>query len=447
MKKIILLLLTFLAFTPNIYASSKKVDPWKYEPQRKAGTDILDIIAERTVEKSLLDQVVDNTTLHDVITETEKRQASVQATSATAKKAMGNTMMKRIFQNTVKGGLWGVLGVSALQSLLEGIDWVMDPQSQSIWRNKKQDPDSTGIDCTYSVEQNGKKYRVYYRDGYTATQYACPKDAADKIMYYYSQDGSMIPFKYKFLQWTIVADGKTAPRFKAEYYFQSDGRAATVSHTISLELVEQYIPPAQREYLTDEQLADYMLGKHADFQKPEYSTKLPAPNTWTSVAEAFKPANDYEYDNNPAVQLAKHAIDNGTAIRDESNTNTNVNQKPDGSGFNLPSFCTWAKYVCDFVDWYKESPEKENEQPDQVIDDKGIFSRKFDTVFTLSKDCPPDIPFNLDAYYFQGSYTISLRWLCIIFTALGYPLIFVSHCTGIWILYEVAVRKELKGGC
>lgn len=442
MKKIILLLLTFLAFTPNIYASTKKVDPWRYEPQRKAGTDILDIIAERTVEKSLLDQVVDNTTLHDVITETEKRQASVQATSATAKKAMGNTMMKRIFQNTAKGGLWGALGVSALQSLLEGIGWVMDPTAQSIWRNKKQDPNSTGVSCSYSVQLNGKTYKVYFIDD-QRKEFACPMDAANSLMKNYTRGGNLIVDKYEFIQWTDPPQGNNPARFNGKV-FKSDGSPAVLSFTLMTQLRLEDVPAPERDYLTDEQLADYMLGKHADFQKPEYSTKLPAPNTWTSVAEAFKPANDYEYDNNPAVQLAKHAIDNGTVIRDETGTNTNVNQKPDGSGFNLPSFCTWAKYVCDFVDWYKEAPDKENEQPDQDIDDKGIFSRKFDTVFSLSKDCPPDIPFNLDAYYFQGSYTISLRWLCIIFSALGYPLIFISHCTGIWILYEAVIRKEIK---
>lgn len=445
MKKIILLLLTFLAFTSNIYASTKKVDPWKYEPQRKAGTDLLDIIAERTVEKSILDQVVDNTNLQDVITETEKRRATVQVSTPTAKKAMGNTMMKRIFQNTAKGGVWGALGVTALQSLLDGIGWVMDPQAQSIWRNKKQDPDSTGVSCTYSVEQDGKKYRVYYSDGNSSIKHPCPMDAANALMKYYAETQTYFyPDRYKFIRWVVVPDGKVSPRFEAQYVFKSDGRVVTVNHTISPILVEEYVPPSAREYLTDEALADYMLGKHADFQNPEYATKLPLPDTWTSVAEAFKPANDYEYDNNPAVQIAKHAIDNGTVIRDETDTNTDVTTKPDGAGFNLPSFCTWAKYVCDFVDWYKEAPEKENEQPDQNIDDKGIFSRKFDTVFSLSKDCPPDIPFNLDAYYFQGSYTISLRWLCIIFTALGYPLQFIAHCTGIWILYEAVIRKEIR---
>ncbi|WP_151793031.1 hypothetical protein [Acinetobacter seifertii] len=431
MKKIILLLLTFLAFTSNIYASTKKVDPWKYEPQRRAGTNILDLVAERTVEKSILDQVIDNTTLQDVITETEKRKASVQATSATAKKAMGNTMMKRIFQNTLKGGVWGALGVSALQSLLEGIDWVMDPKSQSIWRYKNSD----GLSCTGSEE---------YVFRWQENKYSkCPIDAVNATLNAVNGPGKPL---YEFVSWDVpdlIAAAKSGLQIKFTVKSTYAGSTQLYpNQTLQAMKNPDYVP--EKETLTDEQLADYMLGQHPDFNKQKYKPKLPAPQTWTSVAEAFKPANDYEYENSPAVQLAKHAIDNGTTIRDESDTKTDVTTKPDGSGFNLPEFCTWAKYVCDFVDWYKEAPEKENEQPDQDIDDKGIFSRKFDTVFTLSKDCPPDIPFNLDAYYFQGSYTISLRWLCIIFTALGYPLMFVAHCTGIWILYEAVIRKEIR---
>ncbi|GAA5565854.1 hypothetical protein [Acinetobacter seifertii] len=173
------------------------------------------------------------------------------------------------------------------------------------------------------------------------------------------------------------------------------------------------------------------------------------------------PFNDPRYKTPPSAQKP---FSNDRAWQDDGAKGTGTsepvkdpNGNPTGAqsiSFEFPVFCEWAFTVCKWYDdwkktdsWMREAPEQSNENDPPDLDDKGIFSRKFDTVFTLSKDCPPDIPFNLDAYYFQGSYMISLRWLCIIFTALGYPLIFISHCTGIWILYEVAVRKELKGGC
>ncbi len=430
MKKIILLLLTFLAFSSNIYAAEKKVDPWRYEPQRRAGTDILDIIAERTVEKSVLDQVIDNTTLHDVITETEKRSAAVNVSTPAAKKAMGSSMRSRIFKSVGKGGVWGIAGSLAVEGLLEGIGWVIDEGSQVIYRYEDKE-NSGSVGCSGNMIENGKYYAVKWQGlGVPKEPTSCPKEAAEDYLQMRSQKDN---FNYKFLRWGDETN-KGKPGWSKLFYFQAPwGEDYTIVTAIKDEAA--YLPQ-DKITMSDEQLADYMLGQ---------ATDSPQKGVHTGVNEIFKPENDYEYQNSPAVQIAKHAIDNGTVIRDETNTNTNVNPKPDGtSGFQLPSFCSWAKYVCDFVDWYKEAPEKDNEQPDQDIDDKGIFSRKFDTVFTLSKDCPPDIPFNLDAYYFQGSYTISLRWLCIIFTALGYPLMFISHCTGIWILYEAVIRKEIR---
>ena len=160
-------------------------------------------------------------------------------------------------------------------------------------------------------------------------------------------------------------------------------------------------------------------------------------------------------------------------------TNPDTGEQTTNTEFNLPPFCSWAFTVCewyekwqktdvkvnehidrtkehqeeektfwqsvkDWFDWTKESPDDQPDIDQPDIDDQGIFSRTFDTVFSLSKECPPDIPFNLDTEYLKGSYQISLRWLCIIFTSLGYPLLFASNCLGIWILYEAVIRKEIK---
>ncbi|UIJ74338.1 hypothetical protein [Acinetobacter sp. SH20PTE14] len=105
---------------------------------------------------------------------------------------------------------------------------------------------------------------------------------------------------------------------------------------------------------------------------------------------------------------------------------------------------TFWQTVKDWFDWTKEEPddEPETEQPD--VDDQGIFSKTFDTTFTLSKQCPPDIPIVFESTYLSGSFTFSMNWLCIIFSFMAYPLVFLSHCLGIWILYEAVIQKEIK---
>lgn len=114
--------------------------------------------------------------------------------------------------------------------------------------------------------------------------------------------------------------------------------------------------------------------------------------------------------------------------------------------FEFPAFCDWAGIVCEWIDWTKQPPEEEEKEQPEPPSDQGIFDWSFDTDFNLSGQCPPDFSFTWTNKYFAGTHTISLNWLCIIFTFLGYPLVFLSHCIGIWILYEVASRKEIKTG-
>lgn len=103
-----------------------------------------------------------------------------------------------------------------------------------------------------------------------------------------------------------------------------------------------------------------------------------------------------------------------------------------------------SKTLSEIKDFITEKPDFENGTDPQAPDDQGIFGRKFNTAFSLSKSCPPDIPFNYDTEFLKGNFSISLNWLCLIFTFLAYPLQFLSHCIGLWILYEAAIRKEIK---
>ncbi|QNY29082.1 hypothetical protein IC763_09995 [Acinetobacter seifertii] len=296
----------------------------------------------------------------------------------------------------------GALGVTALQSLLEGIDWVMDPKSQSIWRYKSSD----GMSCTGSEE---------YVFRWQENKYSkCPIDAVNATLNAINGPGKPV---YEFVSWDVpdlIAAAKSGLQIKFTVKSTFNGSTHLYpNQTLQAMKNPDYVP--EKETLTDEKLADYMLGQHPDFNTDKYKPKLPAPNTWTSVTEAFKPANDYEYENNPAVQIAKHAIDNGTTIRDESDTKTDVTTKPDGSGFNLPEFCTWAKYVCDFVDWVKKDdlPEKDDSDLDVTEDFK-----EQPVNISWAAQCPQPVYESVTLHGVTGqvkvadySYICSLDWL------------------------------------
>lgn len=162
-------------------------------------------------------------------------------------------------------------------------------------------------------------------------------------------------------------------------------------------------------------------------------------------------------------------IDTGTEIKSDSTTNiestTNVNEttttNQDGSttttGTNvtnnttitnntteIPPFCEYAAIVCDWIDWTKEEAEEEEPEEEEDINDKGIFDRKFDLDFSLGGQCPPNLSWSMNNKYLSKTFEIDLGWACIFFTAIGYALIFLSNCLGIWIMYETVVRKEIK---
>lgn len=201
-------------------------------------------------------------------------------------------------------------------------------------------------------------------------------------------------------------------------------------------------------------------GKAAPIGDPRYSNPLGGNDD----------ANDRQWD---GAEGTEGSTDN------TEKTDPETGEKTQQGTFKLPKFCDWAMTVCewyegwkktdvkvnqhiddikqhqtdaksfwqsvkDWFNWTKEEPEEQPDQEQPQIDDQGIFSRTFDTAFSLSKQCPPDIPINFESTYLTGSYTFSMNWLCIIFSFMAYPLVFLSHCLGIWILYEAVIQKEIK---
>ena len=194
----------------------------------------------------------------------------------------------------------------------------------------------------------------------------------------------------------------------------------------------------------------------------------PAPKghpKYANPSEPDKKTNDRSWEDD----TANDAEGDTTPVVDPETGEPTAGQK---ISITFPVFCTWAHSVCDWYDdwiktdtifkeqvekertfwqkvtdffsWVKEEPEQPEEPVQPEIDDQSIFDREFDTTFTLSNQCPPDIPISFESPYLSGNFTFSMNWLCIIFTFIGYPLVFLSHCIGIWILYEAAIQKQIK---
>lgn len=341
--------------------------------------------------------------------------------------------------------------------ILDAVDWVMDEGGKVT---KKPDPDSA-----YESDQF-----VYYASSSCSSipskMFATEQAANNYICQYADCNyGSRPP------QTASIYDNNNI-RCSAGYLMGKSSKVANPNYNPSA-------PPPPNTVVSEEEkeqvLKDLLNDpKHADLAKQMIGNSYtigsdnaePDPNIVNDIKDAQKGALKSDDPKGDGRTRTDPKIDTGTQgqadTTPKADPNPNPNPNPDpgttptpnpnpnpnnGSTtiFELPPFCDYAAIVCDWIDWTKEKPEEEEPEEEEQINDKGIFDRKFDIKFDFEKNCPPDYVFNFETKYIAGSYRFTFNWLCIFFNGIGYPLVFLSHCLGAWIFYEIAVRRGNQG--
>ncbi|MBP8006513.1 MAG: hypothetical protein KAZ18_06420 [Acinetobacter sp.] len=470
MKKIFTVFLLFVFhLTSFTHASTSPSGDGKWGSKTVTRVGLDDII-EATARK----QVVKNgssVTLEAVVRETVRREA------------VGKVLLSRI--------LGGGIAVGGITALIGAIGWVMEGGQYVKYLDPKDDEDMPDAQFYWITNYSITKSRTHTESASKFVVRTC------ELNNYYS-----CSTPYNFTVSTSDQFGPSTYRFNYDV-FNSSGSKTVRSQIVARHTNLKYDPEAKPKkiVLTDQLVGDIAVGDYTD---PVDSSKDKKDRKWTDVENAYKDdpngignelsdALDGKMDNAPETptkpdtppqtdgegQKYPTDQDKGTDGKTDQEVDP-VTGQPTGQGsFTLPAWCLWAADNCewhkedkahqtqektvweyekkhrtdektfwqkvtDFFDWVKEKPETEEEQEQPEIDDKGIFSKTFDHVFSLSSQCPPDIPWKLESQYLSGNFTFSMKWLCIIFTALGYPIVFASHCIGVWILYEATVRKEMK---
>ena len=296
---------------------------------------------------------------------------------------MGNVGFGRLLK--ISG--WGLLGTAALEGLLQSVDWVIDPQAQSIWRYKKTDSNGSTAVCYYTYIQNGTNYQVIYLDGYGG-EYTCPLDAAKSaIRQYATEQTSLKDDSGKFLRWTTdIASNPRIARYEASFVKELDSTTVVLPRNLSVTLKQQ--PDArQKEYLTPDQLADYANHTHSDYANPELAPKLEPHYTPSIQTDLWKPANPWEYDNSPTVDQVKKELEQASPEPKDDKIKENEPDPETGAkSFSLPPFCSWATAVCEFIDSFKKEPELKDQQLEIEQQNPINFERK--NYVQFGKSCP-----------------------------------------------------------
>lgn len=387
------LLLFFLILSSNIYAGA--LDLWKYQPELKnmnidltgRKVDALGNAANDSVYKRTIDPKV-----------------------GAARTAQGRVGMNRLLK--VSG--WGLLGAAALQSLLEAVDWVIDPATQSIWRNKPSS--GPGVNCSGTMFFNGRFYDVKW-EGAGSGLKNCPIEAAEAFLKA-KKELDPLHFNYTFIRWGEDVNPNIEGWAKRFYFTTPWGEDYASVGAVKQEPSNL---PQDREVMTPEVLSDYVNRTHPDYADPKLAPKLEpkwnpklAPDLWT-------PANPFEETNSPTVQIAKQELDKANP----TSPDPEVKPNPDTGGLTLPSFCDWAKVICDFV-----KDDKDSDDPDKPLPDTSILDQQFDTNFSMSGTCPADPQIQIANY----TMTLPFHKICDFFSYLKIGIITAASLMSCWIV-------------
>lgn len=364
MIRIIPLLLSFLLFFSVTQLHASAAEKWEYEPVMKD--------MNIHVKAYKVDQYGNAVNDYEYNTKIDPKTTA-------NKQKMGTVGFGRLLKTTG----WGLLGAAALEALLESVDWIIDPEAQSIWRNKSE-PDQYG-DCF------GGKYLFRAQTGPFTI---CPRETIDK--FWASQSGGGVT--YKFVSWQQSPDDVINGKKYAQILYTASIKVTgadtkeTPNQKLEYKLNPDYVPKEpQKEYLTPEELADYANHTHPDYSNPELAPKLEPKYSPEIASDLWKPSNPWEEVNSPTVQEVERKLDQA---QPEPQKDAEIKPNPETGGSVLPKFCDWAASICDFIDWVKQPPETPEsiEVPEKELEQKEI---KKDLINANVRSCPADIHFDV----------------------------------------------------
>lgn len=322
----------------------------------------------------------------------------------------------------VRFGMFGLNLYGAVSALMNGLDWVMDPATQSI---KKIIPSETTAypDDNYDYQvptfNGGSVGGAWVRNiGQVANR--------TKALTGYSISSTDTAIIVDVV--LVVVDGKYQLKITDEVKPNSGNNYNKRTFIVDVNRRSTQLAPSPEPEtvpVTDEDLGNEII-KNA----PQVIT-----DAYTNTDILNNPAPVEVYN---ALEVANPTPSEEPKGKTETEQKTDANGKVTTSGdFELPSFCTWAVSVCDFFgvqkehnknveknqaedlkqnlsffDWIKDFFKKEDDKQDddtEVPIAPSVLPDIDQNVISTSGQCPP--PYTVDfPLPFRGSKTISFSF-------------------------------------
>lgn len=343
---------------------------------------------------------------------------------------------KGAIKNLAKGGAYTFVGSAALGALIKGIGWVMDDGGKITM------PDSNGVQCNSTGSDCPFSKNLYFpaisNNRYSTQSAACQDPAFSR--YLISNGGNYtLGTPYISTSGNYICGYTYAGKVDTFFYVKTitnqnysqtaQQPSSTVSDTQFQQAIQDQLTNAPNSDLSNQ------LATHA-YTLQDISGKatdsLAKADTTTGINDAAKTLVDaaksaIANDANP--QNAK--LTSGSSGKAETETETNEDgttgePTKSSTNFQLPAFCDWASYVCEFIDWVKEDPE----QPESIeLPTTELTERSFvENLFKVTASCPPDNTLTLPLPHGPVfTYTFTYTRFCSYLDLISYIFVAVAY--------------------
>lgn len=328
---------------------------------------------------------------------------------------------KGAIKNLAKGGAYTFVGSVALGALIKGIGWVMDEGGKLQVHN--QIPyNHPSREFYYNLDlggQSGSYSTVSELCNFAINRWGSNTTCSvvgNSVNAYINGSQFLIGYKIKNPYYNSSTTEPSPVQEVTDSQFQQ---------AIQDQLTNAPNSDLSNQLATDAYTLQDSLGKAID--------SLAKADTTSGINDAAKTLVDAAKSaivNDANPQNAK--LTSGSSGKAETETETKNQDGTTGepsksfTNFQLPSFCDWASYVCEFIDWVKEDPE----QPESIeLPTTELTERSFvENLFKVTASCPPDNTLTLPLPHGPVfTYTFTYTRFCSYLDLISYIFVAVAY--------------------
>lgn len=313
-----------------------------------------------------------------------------------SKMQITSTIKSRILENTSKGGSWSLSSIDDVLRQLQTEKYIIDYERKKIFKRE------TSIDGEQCYEKNTQNEIVDFTNSLiNGRLYSCPKPAAIASALVVMQQNSSI----KNLTFVEFDNSNVNMTKNARAYFtytDSGGIKRNYYITLSTPKRLDQTDNSKEIEITQEQL--YSI-----------TSKFPM-----AIIDSYLAGNPYEKSRNTAYMYLIDKLQSGQTDSNDSTIKPNPvdptkpydpNTNPSNGSFSIPSFCSWATVVCDFLNWVQKEPDSATDENVTIKDEK--YNHYWTDYFSVTAMCPRPhiIDFTIDLkvtqqrFYYEFEYT------------------------------------------